>query len=141
MQSGTIELESGKWHWTIIPQWTGSTVVYQHRERVHDEMRSWVQELELTSEEAHKLALDPLERTWMDADGLKWRLTLELPVGWRRLGSSSGGECPGMSLIFKRGGIRRVAEVPGSTKLGGLSNKQLRGLLEEASRDIEHVSN
>jgi hypothetical protein len=139
MQSGTIEIRSGRWHWTIIPQWTGSTVVYQHRDRVHDEMRSWVQEVELTPRQALELAIEPLERTWMDGDGLKWRLSLELPSGWRNEPRPSGSSSQSMSLMFKRGGFRRSTEVPDSSRLGTLTHNELRTLLDQTSNTSEYA--
>ena len=131
MRSGTVELSSGRWHWTLVPQWTGATIVFQHRERVHDEMRSWTPNQEVEAEDAVELALDALERTWMDVDGLKWRLSLELPSDWRREAHGLAKD-NSMWLVFKRGGIRKAVRMPEGSHLGDLSHPELRKLLEEA---------
>jgi hypothetical protein len=133
MRSGTIDLASGRWHWTLLPQWTGATVVFQHRDRVHDEMRSWTPEMELTDDEARELALDALERVWADVDGLKWRLSIELPSDWRYRGQSEGDDAS-LWLIFKRGGVRRMVAIPASSRIGDLTHTELLSLLDLASR-------
>lgn len=133
MRSGTIDLASGRWNWTLLPQWTGATVVFQHRDRLHDEMRSWTPEMELTELEARELALDALERVWADMDGLKWRLSIELPSYWRHSGQGDGDESS-LWLIFKRGGVRRVVSIPSSCRIGELTHTELISLLDQASR-------
>lgn len=131
MRSGTIELGSGRWHWTLLPQWTGATIVFQHRDRVHDEMRSWTPHREIEPEEAQELGAEALERTWMDVDGLKWRLSLELPSDWQR-GARGSEDRDAMWLLFKRGGLRRSVQMPAGRRLGDLSHVELKRLLEEA---------
>ena len=132
MRSGTVELPSGRWHWTLLPQWTGATVVFQHRDRPHDEMRNWTPQQEVTEEEALELAVEALERTWMDVDGLKWRLSLELPSDWRSevRGQSQAGAS--MWLAFKRGGVKKTVSIPDGVHLGVLSHAELKELLERA---------
>src|SRR5690606_31080263 len=118
MRSGTIELTSGRWDWTLLPQWAGSTVVFQHRNRILDEMRNWIPDREVTPEQVQELALDPLERVWTDVDGLRWRISMELPTRWRREVRAAGeqnGEW--MWLVFRRGGVRQLVSVPAITHL------------------------
>lgn len=131
-RSGTIQLDSGRWHWTLLPRWTGATIVFQHRERLHDEMRSWTPEQELSEDEARELAVDALERTWVDKDGLKWRLSMEIPSSWRNPGDEVSA-LSGMVLVFKRGGFRRSVPMPEDASMGHLSHGDLTRLLEEAS--------
>lgn len=134
MRSGTIELQSGRWHWTLLPQWTGATVVFQHRDRVHDEMRSWTAEKELTQSEARELAVDAIERVWADMDGLKWRISIELPSDWRRRenGRSEASERSNW-LVFKRGGLKQAVALSEDTHLGDLSHSQLSDLLKQSA--------
>jgi hypothetical protein len=134
MRNGSIALPSGGWHWTILRQWTGSTVLYQHRERIYDEMRNWTPEQELTEAQAEELAKDPLERVWVDVDGLRWRLSIELPSTWLTEARRSGGKDDEGSLwlVFRRGGTRRMVEVPATAHLGEFSHNQLIKLLERA---------
>lgn len=134
MRNGTIDLSSGRWHWTLIPQWTGATIVFQHRDRVHDEMRSWTPEHELTDEQARELAADAVERTWMDVDGLKWRVSLDFPSDWRREARGLDAEEPSMWLVFQRGGLKKTVRVAEGTHLGELSHNELKLLLENAFR-------
>lgn len=132
MRSGTVELPSGRWHWTLLPQWTGATIIFQHRDRVHDEMRSWTPDHELTEDEARELAADALERTWMDVDGLRWRLSIEMPTAWR---NETRGTHPGADsswLVFKRGAVRKPIGLPEGSRLGDLSHPHLKALLEQA---------
>lgn len=140
MRSGTVELPSGRWHWTLLPQWTGATIVFQHRDRVHDEMRNWTPQQEVTEEEALELAVEALERTWVDVDGLKWRLSLEFPSDWR---SDLPGEASGRSsmwLAFKRGGLKKMVGIPEGVHLGVLSHTELKALLELACSPGHEVS-
>lgn len=140
MRSGTVELPSGRWHWTLLPQWTGATIVFQHRDRAHDEMRSWTPQKEVTEEEALELGVEALERTWVDVDGLKWRLSLELPSDWRnevRGGSGSGST---MWLAFKRGGLKKTVGLPEGVHLGMLTHTELKALLETACAPGHEVS-
>ncbi|MEX2572151.1 MAG: hypothetical protein WD737_12695 [Gemmatimonadota bacterium] len=135
MRSGTVNLASGRWHWTLRRQWTGTTLTFQHGERSHDEMRTWASEVELTEEQVVELGREPLERTWMDVDGLKWRLSLELPTGWQRAMVEQGEDARASSvwLVFRRGGLRRAADVSERARLGDFTHAELRHLLEQAT--------
>lgn len=132
MRSGTIELPSGRWHWTLLPQWTGATIIFQHRDRVHDEMRSWTPDHELTEQEARELAADALERTWTDVDGLRWRLSMELPTDRRNETRGTHSDANASWLVFKRGAIRKSVALGEGSRLGDLSHYQLKELLESA---------
>lgn len=133
MRSGTIELPSGRWHWTLIPQWGGSTVIYQHGSRLHDEMRNWTSDSALTIEQAIEFGRDPLERKWTDVDGLRWRLSIELPSHWRRKGRGIAFRGEGtLWLVFNRGGLKKAVDVSPDTHLGDLEHLELRDLLDRA---------
>ena len=130
MQDGKIKLPSGVWDWRLRPQQSGATVTFRHRERQQDEMRTWSQELELSSDRVLELALEPVERLWLDPDGLLWSIRVELPSDWAR---SSGSEKEGgLRLLFNCGSLRKMITVPQATKLGELSHFDLARLLNSA---------
>src|SRR5690606_20997055 len=86
-----------------------------------------------TPEQVQELALDPLERVWTDVDGLRWRISMELPTRWRREVRAAGeqnGEW--MWLVFRRGGVRQLVSVPAITHLGEWTHSQLCGFLDQA---------
>ncbi|MEX2582599.1 MAG: hypothetical protein WD766_04975 [Gemmatimonadota bacterium] len=96
-------------------------------------MRNWTPEPELTEEQAGVLAKDPLERIWADMDGLKWRLSIELPSTWRdEARGIRTQEVGSLWLVFRRGGMSRSAEVPSTAHLGEFSHSELRELLDQA---------
>jgi hypothetical protein len=142
MSSGTIELPSGRWYWSVNPQWRGATVVFRHRDRLDDEMRSWTPGECLTALEALQLGREPLERVWVDVDGLSWKLSMDVPRDWR-------SEKPGSAvvrmrhcgLVFRRGSLRRIVEVPESPLLGEYTHSELGAQLERyncTASGIEH---
>ena len=128
MQQGTIRLRSGPWDWRVSPQTSGASVVFQHRQRSRDEMRTWASEMEMNDSRAHELALDPVERTWVDADGLAWTIRVELPTDWARDHTGHEG---GLRLEFSCGTTRKSFWVPGDTRLGELTHFELSRLLNE----------
>jgi hypothetical protein len=69
-------------------------------------------------------------------DGLKWRLSMELPLE-RRDGvrdTSLESESSGMVLVFARGPLKKLVEVPSSFRLGASTHLSLRALLDHAYR-------
>lgn len=140
MRSGSLELASGRWDWTVVAQWTGSTLIFQHRHRINDEMRSWSPAAEVTESEVRELAIDAVERTWLDVDGLKWRLSVELPRQWQvaEEREKAAGEL-GAWLVFKRGGVRKMAALTPEQHLGELSHSELSQLLDQAHASTSHI--
>lgn len=86
-------------------------------------MKTWTPDVALSDDRVRELALQPVERVWMDADGLLWSLKLEFRSDPRR---EAGGE---IQLLFVCGPVRRMAQVPADTKLGELSHFDLMRLL------------
>lgn len=129
MQDGKIQLPSGVWDWRLRPQQSGATVTFRHRDRQQDEMRTWSQDLELSSDRVRELALEPVERLWLDPDGLLWSIQVELPSDWARASEEKAG---GLRLVFSCGSLRKKAMVPRDTKLGELSHFELTRLLNSA---------
>ncbi len=131
MRDGTIEIESGRWSWSLVPRWRGGTVLFRRPEKPGDEMRAWVPKRRVSEAEVRGLARDPLERIWVDVDGLAWRVSLESPLAWRRWAGSGPGE-EGVCLVFRRGGIRLMIPVGERPHLGALTSAELRLLFEQA---------
>lgn len=106
--------------------------MFQHRDRVHDELRTWTPADDLSEGEARDLALDALERIWADVDDLKWRLSIELPSDWRHRGGADTAEAS-VWLIFRRGRVRRIIAIPEKSRIGDLTHADLSSYLEQAS--------
>lgn len=141
MRSGSLELASGRWDWTVVSQWTGSTLIFQHRDRISDEMRSWTPDTEVTDAQVRSLAVDAIERTWVDVDGFKWRLSIELPRRWQVEGDGCNPDIEiGSWLVFKRGGVRKMTPLTSEQHLGELSHADLAALLEQAHASTSHIS-
>lgn len=125
MQQGSIKLSSGPWDWRLRPQQSGSAVVFHHRQRSQDEMRTWAPETALSASRARELALDPVERLWLDADGLLWNIHVELPSDWAR---SHSGQEGALRLVFTCGSNQKSIWVPEDTRLGELAHFDLSRL-------------
>lgn len=128
---GSIELRSGRWDWSVRPQSSGVAVVFQHRNRHGDELRTWAPDPDVTKESAADLAVQPLERRWTDADGLVWTITVDLPSDWGR--SSSSKNERSLSLVFSIGSMMRTTTVPEDCRIGELTHSELSTLLKGAS--------
>jgi hypothetical protein len=124
-----VTLRSGRWDWTAEERNRGLFVVYWHRGHVSDEMRTWVEGVEITDSVAHDLALDPPLRRWKDGWGRLWELTVENAVAAK---DAAAGEERVLQVRFKSGFADLRAVVPGSTRLGDLTRDELSKLLDEA---------
>lgn len=129
-QDGRVKLESGLWDWRIRQQPSGSMVVFTHRDRPRDEMRTWTSEEEITPERALELAAEPVERLWVDADGLLWSIVLDLPSDWGRARIPHAEQA--VNLVFTCGGWRKVVIAPADTKLGEISSFDLGRMFRTA---------
>lgn len=127
---GTVQLRSGKWDWTAREQSSGAAVVFQHRDRQNDQLRTWSPEAELDQTRAHALALEPVERLWADPDGLVWVLRVELPTDWAR--ADRAPEDRAMRLNFSYGSITRSASIPFNTRIGELTHLDLIALFRDS---------
>lgn len=125
---GTVQLKSGKWDWTLREQASGAAVIFQHRERQKDQMRSWSPDTEL--DDARALALEPIERFWADSDGLVWTIRVILPTDWAR--PDRAPEERAMRLTFTYGTITRSASIPFDSKAGELTHSQLIALFNDS---------
>jgi hypothetical protein len=130
MSNGTIQIRSGRWDWTVRAQASGAAVVFHHRNRMHDELRTWSSDPELDNGKAEELAHHPIERVWADADGIAWSITVEMPTGWRR-GETSEDRM--VWLLFIAGSSRRQVLIPESTALGDLTHAELSDLFRKAT--------
>lgn len=133
MKIGTIELKSGEWSWRVQEQWRGATVVFHHRRRLEEEMRTWVSSAEAMATEAEENARRPLSRTWSDNTGTLWELSFALPA-WPRCGFGIGA--PGedqLWLIFRSRFAERRILVSADTCMGDLNNRDLAALLSSAT--------
>lgn len=126
MQDGKVQLSSGTWDWKARPQQTGATVTFQHRDRQQDEMRTWSPDLDLSQERVRELALEPVERLWLDPDGILWSIHVGLPSDWARRDDAKEQS---LRLVFSCGSLRKVVPVPVETKLGELSHFELAKML------------
>lgn len=95
-------------------------VTFHHRERQRDEMRTWVSDIVIDDERAEELALEPVERLWMDSDGLLWSIRVRLPVNWTSTPISDS-----LRLEFTCGSMVRSLNGPDGMKLGELSHFDL----------------
>lgn len=132
MTSGSVELQSGRWYWRVEQQARGATVVFRHRDRAADEMRTWIPVVDLMLTEAKENARDPVSRTWGDGFGARWRLRLMPAVR-----SSGDGLSPhrddDMWLIFEGVCSQRRVLVAGDTRLGDLTHSDLCHLFASSS--------
>lgn len=126
MRDGKIQLSSGTWDWRLSPQQDGATVTFQHRQRPQDEMRTWTPEFDLSVDRVLELALEPVERLWLDPDGFLWSIYVELPSDWGR--STTPAKESALRLVFSCGSMRKTVPVTGETKLGELSHFELTKL-------------
>jgi hypothetical protein len=129
-RSGAIALPSGRWEWALHDRWHGTLVVLQHRTRVYDEMRTWINGRDLPATVLLEHMLNPLERSWQAGGGLPWKLALEAPHAEVGPGPCGGGQ---MRLVFRRGRTAKVTSVPVGTRLAELTHDELLELLEQAS--------
>ncbi|MEX2582971.1 MAG: hypothetical protein WD766_06845 [Gemmatimonadota bacterium] len=129
-QHGSVQLRSGRWDWSVRPQHSGVAVVYQHRSRHGDELRTWAPDPDVTPDRAADLALQPIERRWVDPDGLSWTITVDLPSDWARPDRSDDERS--LNLVFSIGSLVRKAQVPASCRVGELTHMELADLLREA---------
>lgn len=133
MKIGTIELRSGQWSWRVQEQWRGATVIFHHRKKLEDEMRTWVSSSDAMAAEAEENGRRPLSRTWSDPSGNLWALSFELPR-WPRSGCGIGaaGEDQ-LWLVFRARFSEKRLLVPEDTCLGDLTHRDLAALLAAAS--------
>ena len=127
-QHGSVQLRSGQWEWSVWPQAAGAPIIFRHRDRLEDELRSWTSSTDVTPRLAEELASQPLERRWTDADGLVWTLRLKFPAEWGREERSPAE----IDLVFRLGTLMRVAQVPADCRLGELTHHELSALFRDA---------
>ena len=125
-RQGTVQLRSGRWSWLVRERNSGAAVVFHHRDRPMDELRTWIPEGELSVARATELALDPVERLWLDADGILWSIRTDFPAGWAR---AEEDDARTIRLIFRYHGLQKVFPVPADTRLGELTHSELTRLL------------
>lgn len=89
-------------------------------------MRTWSPDLDLSQERVHQLALEPVERLWLDPDGLLWSIRVGLPSDWARRDDQKERI---LHLVFSCGSLQKVIPVPAETKLGELSHFDLAKML------------
>lgn len=111
-------------------RWEGALVVFRHRSRPYDEMRSWAQDADLSAEDALGLALEPALRVWRDGWGRRW------DVSWQRIPSSFRGNGTGATggegeLLFKSGVNKYFVPVVNARHLGHYSAEEFTVLLRE----------
>lgn len=128
-RSGTVTLRSGRWDWTAEERNLGLFVVYWHRGHMSDEMRTWMEGVEITEAIAHDLALDPPLRRWKDSWGRLWELTMESGVAAK---NPAAGEERVLQLRFKSGFADLRAIVPGDARLGEFTRDELSKLMDGA---------
>lgn len=127
-------LRSGRWDWRMESAALGSKVVYRRWGSTEEEMVTWIPGYEITDALAEEAGRDPLHRTWMDAVGLAWQLTIEPLNPWRaaRESLAPAAEGDSVALVFARGWHKRAAAVPKDTHLGELTQGELARLFEGA---------
>lgn len=130
-RSGVVQLRSGRWEWSLREASQGSTVVFRHWDRGGEELRNWVPTRELTGEDACEAARDAAIRSWVDAYGVRWRVTLEPAWAWSH---SQDATVPGeggeeMWLVYSAPGRKVRVPVRGDTRLGELTGDVLSRLL------------
>lgn len=129
-RQGSVQLRSGRWSWLIREQVTGASVVFHHRDRPLDELRTWIPESELSVARATELALDPVERIWQDGDGILWTIRTEFPADWAR---DAGDGSRMIRLAFTYHGLRKAFPVSADTRLGDLTHSELARLFDGSS--------
>lgn len=134
MRSGVIELRSGRWGWTLEDAALGSKLVFRRWRASEEEMVTWIPEKDISEKGAAEAARDPLHRTWSDAVGLLWQVTLEPVKPWRSDvdALAPGEEAGSATLVFARGWHKRAALVPKETRLGDLTAGEMSRFFEEA---------
>ena len=92
-------------------------------------MRTWTPDDDLTEDRVRELAMEPVERLWLDPDGLLWSIRIELPLDWARATQMDKEQA--LRLVFSCGSLKRTVPVSLDTKLGELSHFDLAKLLNE----------
>lgn len=119
-RSGAVHLKSGRWDWTVRTGGSGTVVVFRHRQRSREEMRSFSIGTDLTGAEVQEIAECPSMRTWHDVGGGRWEVRLEEPTTSRRGETGSS-----VWLVFQKGPHRRASLIPRETRLGELTFSEL----------------
>lgn len=131
MTNGTITLPSGQWDWVQSRGALGTMIHLRHCRKPDDEMTAWTPLPQVNDREVREIARHPLDRLWSDADGMVWRLSLELKpdeCSTRRPELGSGM----LTLHFRRGPLSRRVDVPPETSLGTLGHGDLLRLFKRS---------
>jgi hypothetical protein len=131
MTNGTITLPSGQWDWVQTRGALGTMIHLRHSRKPEDEMTAWSPLPHVSDLEVREIARDPLDRLWSDADGVVWRLSLEVRPGDADATRPEPGSGT-LSLHFRRGSLSRRVEVPAETSLGVLAHGDLVRLFQRS---------
>lgn len=124
---GTVQLDSGRWGWVAVSDPGGWRIYFRHHAKPRDEMLAWMSGSVLKQADVEEAARTPLHRLWEDGSGELWRISLEiaaLPLRRRGLFRET------MLIVFRAGGLRVEAPVPGEPPIGEFTDAQLASLLD-----------
>lgn len=125
--SGTIELRSGLWKWTVHVDGGEAAIIF-HAEMSSNRMRSRRIDADTSPNAILKAAREPERRWWADPVGDVWEMRVR-PAPSVRLEQRARRR---QRIIFSRDGREIETELPEGRTLGELSTVELAALLYES---------